>query len=181
LSGTGQGNEYAITANTSTTLTFATGTAPDTSTAYAILEATPKANGIHLDCITGSTDTTLNSNYMYAWTGTATSELSRYNIHTEHWETLSYFPQTETMTTGAMYVYDGEDRIYYIQGITTLAKLMYYDLVKNIVVPASQPPYGMGAAVSGNRIEIVETEDGLKYLYLMRHSGTEMWRTLLYW
>ena len=49
--------------------------------------------------------------------GAATSELSRYNIHTEHWETLSYFPQTETMTTGAMYVYDGEDRIYYIQGM----------------------------------------------------------------
>lgn len=181
LSGTSQGNEYAITSNTSTTLTFAVGTAPDTSTAYAILEATPKANGIHLDCITGSTDTTINSTYMYAWTGTATSELSRYNMHTEHWETLSYFPQTETMTTGAMYVYDGEDRIYYVQGITTLAKLMYYDLVKNIVIPASQPPYGMGAAVAGNRMEIIETEDGLKYLYLMRHTGTEMWRTLLYW
>jgi hypothetical protein len=180
LSGTGQGNEYAITANTSTTLTFAVATAPDTSTAYAILEATPKTNGIHLDCITGSTDTTLNSNYMYAWTGTATSELSRYNFHTEHWETMSYFPQTETMTTGSMYCYDGDDRIYFLQGSTTLAKLMYYDLAKNIVVPASQPPYGMGANISGNRMEIIETDDGLKYLYLMRHSGTEMWRILLY-
>ena len=181
LSGTGQGNEAAITSNTSTTLTFgAVVGGPDVSTAYAILEATPKTNGLHLDCITGSTDTTLNSNYMYAWTGTVTSELSRYNFHTEHWETMSYFPQTETMTTGAMYCYDGDDRIYFLQGITTLAKLMYYDLVKNIVVPASQPPYGMGAAISGNRMEIIETEDGLKYLYLMRHSGTEMWRTLLY-
>lgn len=181
LSGTGQGNEAAITSNTSTTLTFgAIVGAPDTSTAYAILEATPKTNGLHLDCITGSTDTSLNSNYMYAWTGTVTSELSRYNFHTEHWETMSYFPQTETMTTGAMYCYDGNDRIYYLQGATTLAKLMYYDLVKNIVVPASQPPYGMGAAISGNRMEIIETEDGLKYLYMMRHSGTEMWRTLLY-
>jgi hypothetical protein len=130
--------------------------------------------------ITASTDTTLNSNYMYAWTGTVTSELSRYNIHTEHWETMSYFPQTETMTTGSMYVYDGVDRIYYLQGITTTAKLMYYDLVKNIVIPAGQPPYGMGAALSGNRMEIIETADGLKYLYMMRHTGTEMWRILLY-
>lgn len=181
MSGTSQGNEYAITANTSTTLTFALGTAPDTSTAYAILEASPKANGLHIDNITNCSDTTLNHKYLYSFTGTATAELSRYNINTEHWEFLSYFPQTETMTTGAMYVYDGDDRIYYIQGATTLAKLMYYDIAKNIVVPASQPPYGMGAAVSGNRMEIIKTEDGLKYLYLLRHSGTEMWRTLLYW
>ncbi len=180
LSGTAQGSEYAIISNTANTLVFGASVAPDTSTAYAILEATPKTNGIHLDMIKGSTDLTINNNYMYAWTGTATSELSRYNIHTEHWETMSYFPQTETMTTGAMYCYDGEDRIYYLQGATTTAKLMYYDLVKNIVVPASQPPYGMGANISGNRMEIVETEDGLKYLYLMRHSGTEMWRILLY-
>ncbi len=180
LSGTGQGNEYTITANTATTLTFALATAPDTSTAYAILEAAPKTNGIHLDMIVSSTDTNLNSKYMYAWTGTGTAELSRYNITTEHWELLSYFPQTETMTTGSMYCYDGNDRIYYTQGATTLTKLMYYDLIKNIVVPASQPPYGMGAAVSSNRMEIVQTDDGLKYLYMMRHSGTEMWRILLY-
>lgn len=181
LSGTSQGNEYTVTSNTATTLTFAAGTAPDVSTAYAILEATPKAYGISLDMITGSTDATLNSNYIYSFTGTATSEISRYNIHTEHWEMMSYFPQTETMTTGSMYVYDGADRIYFLQGITTIAKLMYYDLVKNIVVPSSQPPYGMSTAISGNRMEIIQTEDGLKYLYLMRHTGTEMWRILLYW
>ena len=181
LSGTSQGNEYIITANTANTLTYALGTAPDVSTAYAILEATPKANGIHLDCIHNSSNTALNNKYMYAWTGTATSELSRYDINTEHWERISYFPQTETMTTGASYCYDGVDRIYFVQGITTTAKVMYYDLVKNIVVPSSQFPYGMGAAVSGNRMEIIETDDGLKYLYLMRNTGTEMWRTLLYW
>lgn len=181
LSGTSQGNEYTITANTATSLTFATGTAPDVSTAYAILEATPKANGIHLDCVYESTDQTLNNRYMYAWTGTATSELSRYNVNTEHWELMSYFPQTETLTTGSMYCYDGVDRIYFVQGATTNAKLMYYDLVKNIVVPSSQPPYGMGTAVSGNRMEIIETDDGLKYLYMMRHSGQEMWRILIFW
>lgn len=58
---------------------------------------------------------------------------------------------------------------------------MYYDIAKNIVVPSSTPPYGMSTAISGNRMEIIQTEDGLRYLYLMRHSGTEMWRTLLFW
>lgn len=179
LSGTSQGNEYIITSNTATVLTFATGTAPDVSTAYAILEATPKAYGIHLDMITGSTDTTLNNKYMYAWTGTATTELSRYNVTNEHWDLLSYFPQFETLTTGSMYVYDGADRIYFTKEAT--GRLMYYDLVKNIVVPSSTIPYGMSTAISGNRMEIIETADGLKYLYIMRHTGQEMWRTLIYW
>jgi hypothetical protein len=30
-------------------------------------------------------------------------------------------------------------------------------------------------------MEIIKTEDGLKYLYLMRSNGQEMWRTLLFW
>jgi hypothetical protein len=31
-------------------------------------------------------------------------------------------------------------------------------------------PYGMGAAIIGNRMEIIKTDDGLQYLYIMRHS-----------
>jgi len=30
-------------------------------------------------------------------------------------------------------------------------------------------------------MEIIQTADGLKYLYIMRHTGQEMWRTLLFW
>jgi len=30
-------------------------------------------------------------------------------------------------------------------------------------------------------MEIVDTADGLKFLYVMRHTGQEMWRTLLFW
>jgi hypothetical protein len=42
-------------------------------------------------------------------------------------------------------------------------------------------PYAHGSAVIGNRMEIVTTADGLKYLYIMRHNGAEMWRTLRFW
>jgi hypothetical protein len=179
LSGTSQGNEYSIASNTATTITYGAGTAPDTSTAYAILESPVRTNGIHLDMILASTDTTLNNKYMYAWSGTATPELTRYNVTTEHWELLSYFPQTETLTTGSMYCYDGVDRIYFTKDAT--GRVMYFDISHNIVVPSSTVPYGMSTAVSGNRMEIIQTSDGLKYLYIMRHSGTEMWRTLIFW
>jgi len=182
LSGTSQGNEYTITANTATTLTFATGTAPDTSTAYAILEATPKTNGLNFDCITGCSIPALNHKYLYSFTGTATPELARYNINTEHWEFLSYFPQNETLTTGAMFCYDGADRIY-VNLSTVLngnsGRLMYYDIAKNITVPYGQVPYGHSTAISSNRMEIIKTADGLKYLYIMRHNGQEMWRLLI--
>lgn len=183
LSGTSQGNEYAITANTFNTITYATGTAPDVSTAYAVLEATPKTNGIHIDCVTGCTNTSLNHKYLYSFVGGATNELERYDITTEKWEKMSYFPQFETNTTGAMYCYDGADRIY-INLSDTLGmngRIVYYDLVKNIIVPSSVIPYGHSTAISGNRMEIIQTADGLKYLYIMRHSAQEMFRTLLYW
>lgn len=179
LTGTGQGNEYTITANTSNTLTFATGTAPDATTMYAILESPPRTFGIHIDAITGSSNTSLNNRYLYIWSGSATTELMRLNINTEHFEWLQYTPQTETLSTGSMYVYDGDDRIYFWSG--TYGRMMYYDLVLNKIENSSTPPYGMSTAISGNRMEIIKTEDGLKYLYLMRHTGNEMWRTLLFW
>ncbi|MEI6054195.1 MAG: hypothetical protein WCQ49_02375 [Candidatus Saccharibacteria bacterium] len=183
LSGTSQGNEYAITANTFNTITTAVGTSPDSSTAYAILDATPKAYGLHIDNITGCTDTSINHKYLYSFVGTGTVEMERYDITTEKWEKMSYFPQFETMTTGAMYCYDGADRIY-IHLSTTLGmsgRLMYYDLVKNIMVPSTTIPYGHSTLVSGNRMEIIQTVDGLKYLYVMRQSAQEMWRILIYW
>ena len=112
LTGISQGNEYIITANTFNTITYAAGTAPDVSTAYAILESSPRSYGIHIDNITGCTDTTINNKYMYVFNGSSTVEMSRYNVTTEHFELMSYFPQFELTTTGAMYVYDGQDRIY---------------------------------------------------------------------
>ena len=183
LSGTSQGNEYIITANTFNTITTAAGTAPDATTAYVILDATPKAYGIHIDCVTNCSDPTLNHKYLYAFVGSGTVELERYNINNEKWEKLSYFPQFEMNSTGTMYVYDGADRIY-INLSTVLGlsgRLVYYDIVKNIMVNAATIPYGHSTVVSGNRMEIIQTADGLKYLYIMRHSGQEMWRTLLFW
>jgi len=183
LSGTSQGNEYIITSNTFNTITTAAGIAPDASTAYAILDASPKANGIHIDNVTGCSDTTLNHKYLYSFVGTGTVEMERYDITTEKWEKMSYFPQFETNTTGAMYVYDGADRIYIclstvLGGVS--GRLVYYDLPTNTIVNASTIPYGMSTAVSGNRMEIIQTVDGLKYLYIMRQSGQEMWRILLW-
>ncbi|MGK3947122.1 hypothetical protein ABK046_53220, partial [Streptomyces caeruleatus] len=75
---------------------------------------------------------------------------------TEQWDLFTYHPLTEALGAGSMFVYDGRDRIYFTKDST--GRIMYYDLVKNIVVPSSSVPYGMGTAVIGNRMEIIETE-----------------------
>lgn len=178
IAGTGAGNEYTITANTATTLTFAVATAPDTTTAYAIFELPARSTGIHLDCINGCSNSSLNNKYLYMWKGGATSDLYRYNFNTEQSDIVSYYPASETLTTGSMYVYDGVDRIYYTKDAT--GRVYYYDIVKNVTVPFGMIPYGMSTAILGNRMEIISTTDGLKYLYIMRHSGTEMFRTLIF-
>lgn len=181
-SGTAYGSttpEVTIVSNTQTTLTFtAISPFPDVGATYSILEVPPRGAGNRIDVVTGSSNTSLNGRYAYIWRGATTSELARYNINTEQHDLLTYFPLTETLAGGSMYAYDGADRIYFTKEST--GRIMYYDLVKNIIVPAGTIPYGMGNAVIGNRMEIFTTVDGLKYLYIPRHSSIELWRTLLF-
>lgn len=177
--GTGAGSESVINSNTQTVLTIATSITTDTTSTYAILAPNNKGAGIHMFDITDSSDTSLNSRYIYMFRGGGTNEITRYNIITEEIDNLTYFPFTETLTTGSMYAYDEGDRIYFQKDAT--GRIMYYDLAKNTVENSSTIPYGMSTALIGNRMEITRTEDGLKYLYVARHSAQEWWRCLLFW
>jgi len=78
-----------------------------------------------------------------------------------------------------MYAYDGADRLYFTIGAT--GKVQYLDLSTGMIMSSGQTPYAQGAALVGNRMEIVSTTDGLDYIYIMRHTGAEMWRTLAFW
>jgi hypothetical protein len=78
-----------------------------------------------------------------------------------------------------MYAYDENGRIYINIGATN--RLAYLDLNTREFVNSGTIPYGHSTAILGNRMEIVNGPDGLKFLYLMRHTGQEMWRTLLFW
>jgi hypothetical protein len=180
-SGTGQGQEATIQSNTGTALTLTANwtTQPDTASTYAILESPTKGAGIEMFNIVGSTKTSLNNKYIYTFRGGATNEIGRYNINTEQYEPIYYSPLTETFTTGSMYQYDDVDRIYIQKDAT--GRIMYFDITKNQIINSSTVPYGMGTAIVGNRMEIITTEDNLKFLYVMRHGGQEFWRTLLFW
>jgi hypothetical protein len=190
LSGTGQAQEALIASNTVNTLTFgAVTTAPTTDTAYAILAIPVRGAGIQMQWAYNNTDTSTRGKYIYCARGGATNSFDRYDITKQIWDLLSVSPQAETFTTGTMYSYDSGDRIYFVSGTAIGAvaatqvtgRLYYYDIPTNTVVASSTVPFGMGAALIGNRLEIISTTDGLKYLYVMRHTGQEMWRALIYW
>jgi hypothetical protein len=180
IGGTGASQETTIASNTATTLTFtAVTTAPDTTTTYTILGRPTPGAGTTIEWNWSGSVEADRGKLLISPRGGISHTFDIYDLRTNRWTYGSYIlGQGETLTTGTMYVIDG-DRIYFQKDAT--GRIMYYDYVKNEIIPFATIPYGMSTAVLGNRMEIIQTADGLKYLYIMRHTGTEMWRTLIYY
>ena len=178
--GTGQGQESTISSNTSNALALsAAGAALDTTTTYTILGRPVNGAGMTLEWNWSGSIAADKGKLLISPRGGGSHTFDIYDLRTNEWKYgLFILGQGETMTTGTMYAYDG-DRIYFQKDAT--GRIMYYDYVKNEIRPFATIPYGMSTAVLGNRMEIIQTADGLKYLYIMRHSGQEMWRTLIYY
>lgn len=180
LGGTGQYQELTITANTNTTLTFALSTAGATgSTPYVILQNPVRGTGMELLWASGMTDTTRRGSYLFAARGGAVLGFDRLNIQTDSWDLMSTSPQFETLTTGSMYAYDGGDRIYFTKEVTQ--RMYYLDIDKSTIHGAGIYPYTAGSTILGNRMEIFQTADGLKYLWLNRHGNVECFKQLLFY
>ena len=179
VAGDANGIETTITANTQTTLTFGvTGSAVSASTAYSILDPIQRGGGAGAQILTNSTVSANNNRIAVLWRGGGQTEVGRYNFNSMQYDALTASPFPEALSTGSMYAYDGADRIYFHSNAT--GRIMYYDVTKNTITNSGVIPYAMGTAIVGNRMEIFTTADGLKYLYIMRHGSTEMWRTLLF-
>lgn len=178
--GTANGQEGAITSNTATAITTSAAlTLTDATSTYAVLGVPARGAGVQLLWIWGSTDTSIKGKYIFVPRGGASNTADIYDITTSRW-TYGYFfsPQAETFTTGSMYAYDGANKIYIQKDAT--GRVFAYDVTTNIVQALGTIPYGHSTAIVGNRMEIISTADGLDYLYMMRHTGQEMWRTLIY-
>jgi hypothetical protein len=169
-------NEVTITGNTSNTLTFAATTATDSSTNYVIYGIPAYGIGAAMKWMWGNG----NHRYLFTARGSATSHVNMFDITTGKYDfAISISGQTESFSTGSMWAYDGGDRIYVQKDQT--GRIFYFDMAKREIVNSGTVPYGMSTAIAGNRMEIIKTEDGLKYLYVARHTGIEMWRTLIFW
>jgi hypothetical protein len=179
LTGTGQQQELLISSNTNNVLTFGAGTAPVAgNTTYSILQQPVRGTGISMNWAFGTTDTTVRGKRMIVPRGGATVNWDVVDLTTDTFDQIAITPQAETLSTGSMYAYDGNDRIYFTKDVTQ--RLYYLDATTYNVNGAGVYPYLAGSAIIGNRMEVFTTVDGLKYLWLNRHANTECYRELLF-
>jgi len=172
--------EVSVTSNTATVITVPTLTANATDTFYAIYEIPARSTGIDIKWLFGLSDVDKKGRWLISPRGGGSNIFDIFDIPTSTWELTPFItPITATLTTGSMYVYDGVDSYYFTKDATN--RIFQLDLSKFQVEAATSIPYAHGTATLGNKFEIVKTVDGLTYLYVMRHSGQEMWRTLKFW
>ncbi len=180
--GTALGQETAITSNTSTAITTAALTLTDNTSTYAIIGVASRGTatgGFELLWMFGNSNAATKGKYFFCARGSTTNNFDIYDITTSRWNYGYFFsPQSETLTAGSMYAYDGVDTIYIQKDAT--GRVFSWNMTTNAINNLGMVPYGHGTAVAGNRMEIVVTADGLKYLYMMRHTGQEMWRVLIF-
>jgi hypothetical protein len=172
--------EVSISANTVNTITFAgTGLAftPTVNAFVTVLGVAATGAGCTLEYLY-NTSTKQKGRYMFGMRGGASNYMYLYDITSNTWEVLNQSPSSEIFTLGSMTAYDGDDRIYIQKDIT--GRVLYYDFNDNNLYSYNQVPYGMSTATYGNKMSILKTEDGLKFLYMPRHNGSEFWRSLLW-
>ena len=180
VAGTGIGNEIAIGGNTATVMTLTSAVTTDTTSVYVIYEIAARSTGTNITWLYGIADTTKAGRWLISARGGASNGFDIYDIPSNTWDISPVFtPQTVTLTTGSMFVYDGEDTYFFTKDST--GRVYSLDLQTFQVNGETTTPYAQGTAILGSRMEIVTTADGLKYLYIMRHNGQEMWRTLRFW
>jgi hypothetical protein len=179
--GTGMAQELVISSNTSNTLTLAaiSPTPVTLVTSYAILANSARGLGIQLNWAYGLSDPNTIGKYMHTSRGGAVVGFDRLDLTTDKWELLAITPMMETLTQASMFAYDGGDRFYFTKEVTMM--LRYLDLVTNTVHGAGMMPYIAGATILGNRMEIFETIDGLKYMWINRHSNVDCFKCLLFY
>lgn len=178
--------EFTITSNTATAILAAFGAIDPktTPTNYCILDAPVHGAGMELIWVHNCTATALKGREIWRPRGGATMSWDIYDIPTELWklDALGY-PQTETLTTGSMYAYDGADSIFFQKDAT--GRIYQLNVTNDQVYPAGTIPFGMGGALIGNRMDFITSVDGIKLLYMLRHSGTasanEFFKCIYWW
>jgi hypothetical protein len=172
--------EVSVTSNTATVITVPTLTANATDTFYAIYEIPARSTGIDVKWLFGVSDVDKKGRWLISPRGGASNIFDIFDIPTSTWEITPFVtPISATLTTGSMYAYDGVDSYYFTKDATN--RIYQLDLSKFQVEAATSIPYAHSTATLSNKFEIVKTVDGLTYLYVMRHTGQEMWRTLKFW
>jgi len=183
ITGTGLNQELAITGVTPATgtITFATATAPAANSSYTIVSTPIKGPGHELIWVYGNSGVHSEDRGRYLWVarGGAVVGIDKIDLNTDRVIFVHTTPFTETLTTGSYFAYDGADGFFFTKDITQ--RVYRLDVNTGYVYGGGTIPYTAGTAQIGNKMEIFETADRLKYLWVNRHANLEHFRALLYY
>ena len=183
LSGTGLNQELVITAVTpgTGTITFATATAPAANSSYSIISAPAKGAGHELNWVYGNSiaHSPYRGRYLWVARGGGSVGIDKYDLNTDRIVYVHTTPFFETLTTGTYFAYDGGDKIWFTKDATQ--RVYYMDVNTGYIYGGGTFPYIAGTAQIGNKMDVFETVDGLKYLWIHRHGNVEHFRALIYY
>ena len=182
VAGTGLGSEATITSNTATAIT-ASVTTPDSSSVYVVYEENARSVAAEkFDWLFGLSDTTKKGRQIISMFGGGGSEaqIDIFDIPSNTWDiNIPTAPLGYSLSTGSMYAYDGADSYFFTVAAT--GRIAVVDIPTMTINSGGITPYAHGTAIQRSGMQVITTDDGLKYLYVQRHSGQEMWRTLKFW
>lgn len=180
IAGTGVGTDFTVNSNTATVLTVAATITTDTTSQYVLYDGGPRAAGANITWIYNPTEDSKKGRRMISPRGGGATIFDVYDIPTESFiHAIFPTPASITLGAGSMYAYDGAKSYLFTKEAT--GRVYEMDLDTFEIKASTITPYVHNAAAIGNRMEIIQTVDGLKYIYIMRHTGQEMWRSLKFW
>jgi hypothetical protein len=183
IAGTLIGTEATVTANTATTLTASVGT-PDTTSYYAIYEPQVRTTGSErFDWLCGMSDSAKRGRWIISPisnTTVGTISFDLYDIPSNTWlNNIFVGPGGGIGGSGTMYAYDNADSYFFT--IAATGRISELKLTNMTVESAGITPYAHSTALARSGMQVITTEDGLKYIYIQRHTGFDFWRTLKFW
>ncbi len=168
----------AVASNTANTVTTNVNAAT-VGGIYCVLSRPTTGAGTSLDWAFGNSKTTTKGKYLISARGGNVTAWDRFDITKDRWEIqIPIMPQSETLTTGSQYTYDGTDAIYFHVNNTGRILLLNIDSLN--IDGGVQMSDTHGMPLTGNRMEFLKTADGIRYLYIMKNTGNQLYRVLIF-
>ena len=121
-------------------------------------------------------------NLLYIIRGAGTANIYTYDLVNNVFATLTYYPATETFTTGtnvATRDVGGKQASLIIQKDASMRMFEFVPYRNTMVPKLTQQQYATGAAVVGDKMCIIGSPDGVDYLFNLLHSSTAFLRSPL--
>ena len=114
--------------------------------------------------------------------GNATSSIYQYDLVTNTWSTLTYYPSTETFTTGTMVAsrdVGGKQATLFIQKDATMRVFEFVPYRNTMQTALFQNLYPTSTALVGDKSCTMTSPDGVEFFYIMLHNTTAFLRCAL--